>query len=123
MTAEIFEINVRTLEGWITKSEFKKKWQSLVSDLSFDNVLDVLPKSLGVKTLKNSIKSMNLNDKQKSLLLEMVHTAGFKIFSKNVWISHSQSHQAILAITKTKNNGKNKENNAIYVTTAQKCEW
>jgi len=41
LTSEIFNVNKRTLEGWVSKEE--QNWHGLVSNLSFDDVVEALP--------------------------------------------------------------------------------
>ena len=87
-TSEIFNVNKRTLEGWATKEESKRRWHGMVSDLSFDDIVEALPSCLA--PLKIRMMSLTQSDRRKRLILnDNIHTT--KLFSKNLnWINRTE---------------------------------
>ena len=43
-SSQVFSVNPKTLEGWMTKTSMKIKWADMVGDLNFDDVVDSIPK-------------------------------------------------------------------------------
>jgi hypothetical protein len=91
-TAALFRISARTLEGWITKAEMKRRWGSLVNELRFDDVVGSIPDL----TLRQKLQGMQINPKLKQLSIPFQVSKGLKIMSKNS--CDSRTHQATLSI-------------------------
>jgi len=89
-SARLFGVNPRTLEGWLTKHDMKKKWTSMVNDLKFDDVLRAIPDS----SIKQRLQKLQIPTKVKKLTVSM--KGSLKILTRNS--SCSNSHQGILAI-------------------------
>ena len=99
-TARVFRISSRTLEGWITKSEMKKRWISMVNELNFDDVVSAIPESsVRQKTQRTMI------DPALKLLNPVETSKCFKIFTRSS--DCSKTHQATLAMANA--------TNALYV--------
>ena len=62
-SSQVFSVNPKTLEGWMTKTSMKIKWADMVGDLNFDDVVNSIPKySSSVK-----LKLKNIDAKRKKL--------------------------------------------------------
>ena len=92
-TAELFRISPRTLEGWVTKKEMKKRWSSIVKDLKFDDVVQAIPGS----SIKQRLMDLQIDPKIKKLK-EMPLNGSLKLLTKNS--SSKSTHQALLAVAK-----------------------
>ena len=91
-SAELFRICPRTLEGWVTKQDIKKRWSSIVNDLKFDDVVRAMPES----STKQRLIKLEIDPKVKKLTA--IPSNGLKIFTRNS--SSKCTHQAILAMAK-----------------------
>ena len=89
-SAGLFRVNPRTLEGWLTKDNMKKKWASMVNDLKFDDVVRAIPNL----SIKERLQKLQIPTKVKKLTVSV--KGSFNFLTKNS--SWSKSHQRIIAI-------------------------
>lgn len=103
-SSTLFRVCPRTLEGWVTKADMKRKWPSMVNDLKFDDVIQAMPESCTKQRL------LNLDIDESVKKLKTIPSTGLKIFTRNS--SSKFSHQAIFAMAKN--------NQALYVRRTDK---
>jgi len=105
-SAGLFQVNPRTLEGWLTKEDMKKRWISMVNELSFDDVLRAIPDS----SIKKRLQALPIHPRVKKLTVSTKVKGSFRILTKNS--SFTKSHQGIVAIANA--------NGSIYVKQGDK---